>query len=289
MAQQVVIAGALFNDVPSISVPDSNNVWHPFLDTTIASNAAAASDIAQGKLAYVNGSLVTGTNQGGGGGDPWSWIGKNPTKLQTFDSGKVYFKDTALATWTWTTSQTQIKASESYGTTTSADCTSYDYVQLVRLHTHFEYSSSTTTSAILDYASIGKNSVYAYYRNSTGYESETLNGVRSEKDTLLSGMRYYSSNSELRITFGTTYGVYYTETASPTFSSGNVTNPTITWCSPTIYMRGSNSYLSSGSFSNVNMNNSYYKLLTEIWRVDSGTSDRAAFSNEVVGMLRNGL
>ena len=68
MAQQVVIAGALFNDVPSISVPDSNNVWHPFLDTTIASNAAAASDIAQGKLAYVNGSLVTGTASGGGGG-----------------------------------------------------------------------------------------------------------------------------------------------------------------------------------------------------------------------------
>lgn len=68
MAQQVVIAGALFNDVPSISVPDSNNVWHHFLDTTIATNAAAASDIAQGKLAYVNGSLVTGTNQGGGGG-----------------------------------------------------------------------------------------------------------------------------------------------------------------------------------------------------------------------------
>lgn len=68
MAQQVVIAGAMFNDVPAISVPDANNVYHSFLDTTIASNAAQASDIASGKLAYVNGSLVTGTNSGGGGG-----------------------------------------------------------------------------------------------------------------------------------------------------------------------------------------------------------------------------
>lgn len=67
MAQQVVIAGALFNDVPAISVPDSNNVYHDFLDTTIAINAASASDIASGKLAYVNGSLVTGTGSGGGG------------------------------------------------------------------------------------------------------------------------------------------------------------------------------------------------------------------------------
>lgn len=67
MAQQVVIAGAMFNDVPAISVPDSNNVYHSFLDTTISTNAAAASDITSGKKAYVNGSLITGTNSGGGG------------------------------------------------------------------------------------------------------------------------------------------------------------------------------------------------------------------------------
>lgn len=65
MAQQVVIAGAMFNDVPAISVPDANNVFHSFLDTTIASNAAGASDIANGKKAYVNGSLITGTASGG--------------------------------------------------------------------------------------------------------------------------------------------------------------------------------------------------------------------------------
>lgn len=68
MAQQVEIAGVLFNNVPYIQCPDGNGVYHQFLDTTIPSNAASASDITQGKLAYVNGLLVTGTNQGGGGG-----------------------------------------------------------------------------------------------------------------------------------------------------------------------------------------------------------------------------
>lgn len=58
MAQQVKIAGALFNDVPSISVPDNNNVYHPFVDTSDAN--ATAGDIASGKTAYVNGSKVTG-------------------------------------------------------------------------------------------------------------------------------------------------------------------------------------------------------------------------------------
>lgn len=67
MAQQVEIAGVLFNDVPYIQCPDGNGVYHQFLDTTIASNAASASDITSGKLAFVNGELVTGTASGGGG------------------------------------------------------------------------------------------------------------------------------------------------------------------------------------------------------------------------------
>ena len=86
MSQQVVIAGALFNDVPAISVPDSNNVYHDFLDTTIATNAASASDIASGKLAYVNGSLVTGT--GSGGTD-------RLTLLATKNLGSIYTSSTS--------------------------------------------------------------------------------------------------------------------------------------------------------------------------------------------------
>lgn len=61
MAQQVEIAGTVYNDVPYIQCPDANNVLHSFHDTTIASNAASAGDIVQGKLAYVNGILIEGT------------------------------------------------------------------------------------------------------------------------------------------------------------------------------------------------------------------------------------
>ena len=67
MAQNVTIAGASYSDVPSIQVPKTGGGTASFIDTTIASNAASASDIVSGKMAWVNGTLITGTGSGGGG------------------------------------------------------------------------------------------------------------------------------------------------------------------------------------------------------------------------------
>lgn len=66
MAQSITLMGATYPDVPSILLPKSTSGMAQFDDTTIASNAASAADIASGKQAFVNGSLVTGTASGGG-------------------------------------------------------------------------------------------------------------------------------------------------------------------------------------------------------------------------------
>lgn len=67
MSQNISLLGASYSDVPSVLLPKTGGGTAQFDDTTIASNAAAAGDIASGKLAYVNGALVTGTASGGGG------------------------------------------------------------------------------------------------------------------------------------------------------------------------------------------------------------------------------
>ena len=66
MSQEVMIAGALFSDVPSIRVPDSNGNFHPFTD--VSDTTAAAADVATGKYFYAaDGTRTAGTSSGGGG------------------------------------------------------------------------------------------------------------------------------------------------------------------------------------------------------------------------------
>ena len=63
MAQNIVIANANYNDVPSITCNLQGGGTASFVDTSDAD--ALAEDIATGKTAYVNGSKVTGTGGGG--------------------------------------------------------------------------------------------------------------------------------------------------------------------------------------------------------------------------------
>ena len=60
MAQNVVINGVTYQNVPEVNIPKSGGGTAKFMDTTIASNAAAAGDILSGKKAFVNGSELTG-------------------------------------------------------------------------------------------------------------------------------------------------------------------------------------------------------------------------------------
>lgn len=287
MAQQVVIAGAMFEDVPSISVPDANNVYHPFLDTTIASNAAAASDIAQGKLAYVNGSLVTGTNQGGGGGGSWSWMGKNPTLVHTFTSEHVLLKDTGFATWTWSTTAATIRAAQELPQVTLDD--QHDYIFVARLHVHFDYGNWSPVSAITDFAYTGSSIAYRHSSTLSAAEAETKNTLTSVASN--SDYVFYGKNSSGSGTFQNQYFGLYCSSApqAATITSATDASPKAVFKTPALSARGSSTYFSQTAFNNINLNTSYYDASYELWSVDVGTCDKGWNRGEATHILNNGI
>lgn len=63
MAQDITIAGAQYENCPAIDVAKTGGGVARFVDTSDAD--ATADDIMLGKTAYVNGVLLTGTNNGG--------------------------------------------------------------------------------------------------------------------------------------------------------------------------------------------------------------------------------
>lgn len=80
MAQEIMVAGAIYEDVPSVRLPDSNGVFHPFTDTS--DTTAVAADVAQGKTFHLaDGSAATGTAAGA------TLVTKTVTANGTYDAG----------------------------------------------------------------------------------------------------------------------------------------------------------------------------------------------------------
>ena len=267
-SKNLVLKGATWNGVESVDFPVSGGGTARYVETSDAD--AAAADIAQGKTAYVNGSLITGTASGGGG-DPWSWMGKNPTKAKTVTASKTYLKDTPFATWTpSTTSETLITGSNI--STETVDLSSNDCYIVGRFHTHFEYEPNTTQNNLInDY-------YYVINYNGCSYPSNLSNitdGTGNVTDSIsLSSvyMLFYKNGSGNDAVGAYNFGFYVgTWNAVPSANSSG-SSRVFTLNSPSISARCSNTYFTTANAAVVDMDASYYEISVEIWTVDKNTS-----------------
>lgn len=118
MAQNITLMGASYSNVPSVQLPKTGGGTATFDDTTISSNAAAASDITSGKLAYVNGSLITGTASGGSSKNAQVVQGTTRTTSSTLTAigAEMTVSKTGTYDVYWSAFRSSTSSSYTYGT-----------------------------------------------------------------------------------------------------------------------------------------------------------------------------
>lgn len=254
----------------------------PLIDIT--DTTAAAADVASGKYFYnVAGNKTAGTSSGGG--DSWSYLGKNPTKIQEWTE-HTKFSETDFATWTWTTTNTIIYAATDHSPTVSADLSNYSYIQIIKFYVHYDYDNWSPISALADYGFCGTQITHSWYGNASSVLSEAPNSYQG-LNTMSYQATYYTSTGVLKWT-QPVYGLFMSGIASAG-KSGSGLSQTITYKRPIIYARGNTSYFSETAFNNLDMDASYYDYKSEIWRVDTNTSYQEEVYKHSIDILNNGI
>lgn len=291
MAQSITLMGASYPDVPSILLPKSTSGMAQFDDTTIASNAASAADIASGKLAWVNGTLLTGTGSGGGGGGAYAWLGDGATKLDTKTITINLASDTSYDSWTASTTATAIKAaSSSADYTLNGDFNSYDYCFVTKGFVQPVYVSGTpTTYRTHRVAQYFVTYYYGYPNSSTTaqVQTNTIGNVTSlSSSSNFAVQLYYNNGGGLVSRSATQCGPIYMS-ALPSFSTGTVSSgqATITYKLPAFNAKCDSSRFTTTRKGQVDSANTNYSVVLEVYRVAHGKGLMSYWGTQMCNVL----
>lgn len=280
MAQSITLLGATYNDVPSVLLPKTGGGTAQFDDTTIASNAASASDIASGKLAYVNGVLVTGTSSGGGGGS-YPWFGPNTIKDYTKTITINLKNDTSWDSWTASTTSSSILAAPTTNDFSySFDRSLYDITIVTQVVTNYVYVSNPTKKNLP--ISTGRLDVWWYHGYPDTYDDAQNYTVSNGAyiSYALSRHYYYSTSSPKKSVSSSNYGAYaYASPSYGTSSSGNTV--TVGYKRPSIYARCSNTQFATGRKGDIDSEETNIVITVDIYKTPRNNYSTTVLFNEM--------
>lgn len=266
MAQDITIAGASFQQVPSIIVPKTGSGTASFFD--VSGTTAEAADVASGKVFYAaDGTLTTGTASGGGGTMTVYAIRPDAELVQRWVVDERYVEDLAKTLPSYTTTATTLITGANLTPTITLDYTNYSYYYDFRALSIPIYSTTTKVKGRCDFTfatyhydfvEIPANEIVSM-DGSKAYTSRSVasTGAGSSGRTL-----YWTSATAIAVVTNTNYGPAQSAQA-PTISSG-----VLTVKAPNYTIRGSTTYMTSSAWSS--LTDIRYQWIAEVWRAPKG-------------------
>lgn len=224
-----------------------------------------------------------------GGGDAvfydmshkYEWMGLNVRLVSTLFSETTTLKTAGYTSWTPSTTAANIRAA-SAATSVNVDMDANEYVVLYKWDLNMVYLSGATGKSQFDrtlgvqaYTCIRRPSTAATYIDDTSnYNVNTTNYSSSWV------MRYLTSNGAVSHSTAPGYGVwFYYSGSEPSFDSTSATSTKLNVKYPAIRARCSGTYFSTGNAAKVDAENSVFKCVCELYRVDPKTdTNRGLFS-----------
>lgn len=256
-------------------------------DMTSVANAIRTKGGTSASLTFPGGWVTAIGNISGGGGDTWSWLGKNPTRIYQSNVLTTYFKNTDWMDWEATTTQTTLAAT-SVHTTFAADMTNYEYWVHTKMYEEIYYNSGATTVGRLEKACTDQwSAIVRYASNRVNLVAGTRNSNYAVSIYNQPVMDYYNASGTRTIGYSWGYGLYPGMNA-PNFSSATSLSPTVNVRTPTFYARCHNTYFSVANAEYVNPNTSFYKIMYEVYRVDVGSTGLRNVQDNRMALINSG-
>lgn len=255
----VTLWGATYSGVPSVLLPANGGGTAQFDDTT--GTTATAADIANGKTAWANGSLLTGTASGGSAQE---YIMRPDAELvHTYSADELLVEDRGVALPAYATSAKVLVTGANLTPTVTVDYSKYDYFITMRGLAIPQYNTTTKQKGRCDY---GASSYLYELAVVPANEIKTIDGSKTytSRNAVIAGHGnagrevYWTSATAIGVANNVTYGAYCTG-QTPTISG-----TTLTVKAPVYGIRGNTSQMTSGAWGT--MTDIRFQWVIQVWR-----------------------
>lgn len=212
----------------------------------------------------------------------YNWMGPNAECLSSsFYHSVVYAPSTTYTNWTASTTAKALVASKNLTAFTASSMDSYAYLIRWIVETNISYLSTATLQAfptrainLMDQQIIRRPSSLVNIQASAFNSAITINPVG------IGWMQYYNTSGSLTYTWAATYGFYGTLVA-PAITNSTSANITVTPRVPSLYTRCSSTIFAVDRKEDVDIENTYYTIHAELYRMDANCCERQRYASLV--------